>query len=413
MDREGFSGPVERHEGALAEKGEDAFSSSPRRPSFKPHERLLILDIWQRSELRARELAPLVGVSAHTLNEWKKRFDQRGPAGLEDRPRGKPVSGSRLPEATQRAILMLKRAHSEWGVDRIQNMLLRGEGFAASTGAIQRVLVDAGYEIEAAPTRPHREPRVQSFERARPNQLWQSDLFTFTLKRENRRVWLVAFLDDHSRFVVGHGVHASSTGAMVREVLEAAIANYGPPEEVLTDNGPQYHSWRGKSAFSKLLVRRGIRHVVSRPRHPQTLGKTERFWGTLWRECVQEAVFVGLDDARRRVAHFIDHYNFQRPHQGIEGLVPADRYFSAASEVRKTLEERVARNALDLARHGEPRKNFYLTGRVGGEGISLHGEGGRVILTKEGGGREEVDLEVTGKRETVETDEDSTGEGGA
>ena len=93
--------------------------------------------------------------------------------------------------------------------------------------------------------------------------------------------------------------------------------------------------------------------------------------------------------------------------------MPADRYFSAASEVRKTLEERVARNALDLARHGEPRKNFYLTGRVGSEGISLHGEGGRVILTKEGGGREEVDLEVTGKRETVETDEDNTGEGGA
>jgi hypothetical protein len=186
---------------------------------------------------------------------------------------------------------------------------------------------------------------------------------------------------------------------MVQEALEAAIANFGPPEEVLTDNGPQYHSWRGKSAFTKVLERRGIRHLVSRPRHPQTLGKTERFWGTLWRECMQEAVFQGVEDARQRIGHFIDHYNFQRPHQGIEGLVPADRYFSAESEVRKTLEERVAQNAVDLARHGEPRKAFYLTGRVGGEGISLHGEGGKVILTRNGGTREEVDLKATGKRE--------------
>jgi transposase InsO family protein len=360
---------------------------------------MLILDIWDRSELSAREIAPLVGLCAHTLYDWKKRFDQNGPAGLADRPRGKPALGSRLPEPTQRAIQLLKRKHPDWGVDRIQDVLMRGEGFTASTGAIQRVLVEAGYQVETAPTRRHPEPRVQSFERARPNQLWQSDLFTFTLKRENRRLYMVVFLDDHSRFVVGQGVHASSRGAMVQEALEAAIANFGPPEEVLTDNGPQYHSWRGKSAFTKVLERRGIRHLVSRPRHPQTLGKTERFWGTLWRECMQEAVFQGVEDARQRIGHFIDHYNFQRPHQGIEGLVPADRYFSAESEVRKTLEERVAQNAVDLARHGEPRKAFYLTGRVGGEGISLHGEGGKVILTRNGGTREEVDLKATGKRE--------------
>jgi hypothetical protein len=120
---------------------------------------------------------------------------------------------------------------------------------------------------------------------------------------------------------------------------------------------------------------------------------------------LQEAVFQGVEDARERIGHFVDYYNFQRPHQGIEGLVPADRYFSAGSEVRKTLEERVARNAVDLARHGEPRKSFYLTGRVGGEGLSLHGEGGKVILTREGGTREEVDLQATGKREHPEEEQ--------
>jgi transposase InsO family protein len=293
---------------------------------------------------------------------------------------------------------MLKRRHPEWGVDRLHDVLWRSEGYQPSSGAIRRVLVEAGYTIETVVRTEHAEPRPRSFERARANQLWQTDLFTFTLKREGRRLWLVIYLDDYSRFVVGQGVSASAAGTLVREALENAIADYGPPEEVLTDNGPQYHTWRGKSAFRKLLDRRGIRHVVARPRHPQTLGKTERFWRTLWEECAREAVFRDVEDARRRISHFIDHYNFQRTHQGIDGLIPADRYFGAESEVRRAAEERIARNALDLARHGDPRKTFYLTGRVGDESIALHGAGGKVVLTRAGEVREEVDLQATGRR---------------
>ena len=67
-----------------------------------------------------------------------------------------------------------------------------------------------------------------------------------------------------------------------------------------------------------------------------------------------------------------------RPHQGIDGMVPADRFFGAESEVRRTLEARVASNALELARDGEPRKSFYLTGRVGDVGLSVHTEGEKV-----------------------------------
>lgn len=376
-----------------AERGS---AEPPPSRSLTPQDRVLLLDMWQRSGLSARDFGALVGLNKATLLAWKARFDRSGPAGLDDRPRGAPT-GSRLSEATQRAILMLKESHPEWGCERIRDVLLRGEGYAASPGAIAHLLRENGYEPEEVATTPH-EPAVQHFERARPNQLWQTDLFTFLLKRENRRVYLVVYLDDHSRFIVGYGVWASAGGALVREVLEAAIANFGAPEEVLTDNGPQYITWRGTSAFSKLLERRGIRHLVARPRRPRTLGKTERFWGTLWRECVEAAVFGGLDDARRRVGHFIDHYNFQRPHQGIEGLVPADRYFAAAPQVKETLLARVAANAHDLAVQGTPRKPFYLTGRVGDTDLALHSEGSRVVLTRSDGTREEVDLDASGRR---------------
>ena len=383
-----------------------------RRAHFTPQQRFLILDTWLRSKLPAKDFCGLVGVSQHSLYKWKAAFEAEGPAGLANAPKGN--RGSRLTDATRRAILMLKNAHPEWGQDRIHQTLLRSEGFAASPGAIGRFLASEGFVVEAAKTKPHPD-KVRRFERSRVNELWQTDMFTFVMKREGRRVHMVAFMDDHSRFIVGWGLHASASGALVREVFESSVVNFGAPKEVLTDNGPQYHTWRGKSAFRKLLERRGIRQIVARPRHPQTLGKVERFWQTLWRECVERAIFRGIDDARVRIGHFVDYYNFQRTHSGIDGLVPADRYFAASSEVRANMEQRIASNAKELAREGEERKPFYLTGRVGDANISLHAEGDRVVLMHGDGAREEVDLGATGKRaeraegETAETSAEAAG----
>jgi transposase InsO family protein len=371
-------------------KGRGLVKPDEVRLTFSPHERLLILDTWQRSGLPAGDFAPLVGLSKHTLYLWKKRFTQQGPAGLAEQPRG-AKTGSKLSEVMRRTIVMLKQAHPEWGCQRISDELVRGPALAASPSAVARALHEAGYQLEERVTRPHPD-KVRRFERARANQLWQTDLFTFVLKRQNRRLHLVGFLDDHSRFIVGYGLHASASSALVLEVLRAAIVSYGPPEEILTDNGPQYVTWRGKSQFSRELEQQGIRQIVSRPKHPQTLGKVERFWGTLWRECLQRAVFLDLEDARRRIGLFIDHYNFQRPHQGLEGATPADRFFHAAPTVLTTLKERVAANALELARQGVPRSPFYMTGQVAGQPFSVHAEGERVFLTRAGQPRQEVEL---------------------
>jgi transposase InsO family protein len=301
------------------------------------------------------------------------------------------MKGSRLPDLTRRSIVMMKKSNPTWGAQRISDMLVRGPALFASPGAVTRVLREEGFTVSEPESEPHGVEPVR-FERARPNQLWQTDLFTFVLKRQNRRVYLVAFMDDHSRFIVSYGLHAGASTALVIEVFLAGVASYQAPEEVLTDNGPQYKTWRGKSAFTRELERRGIEHIVARPRRPQTLGKIERFWGSLWTELVEKAVFLDLTDARRRIGLYIDHYNFQRTHQGIDGAVPADRFFGAADEVKKTLSARVAANALALARQGEPRRPFYITGQVGGKSFSVHAEGERVILKPANGEREEVDL---------------------
>jgi transposase InsO family protein len=372
-------------------------------PALTAEQRLLLLDTWQRSGLPAGDFAALIGMSKHSLYLWKKKFDTLGPAGLMDHPKGGP-RGSRLPDLTKRTILMLKQANPEWGCQRISDMLTRGPALPASASAVAHVLHEAGYQMEEVPTRPHPD-KVRHFERATPNQLWQTDLFTFVLKRQNRRVFLIAFMDDHSRFIVSYGLHASQSSALVLEVLRSGIASYGTPEEILTDNGSQYVTWRGKSAFTKELEKRGIKQVVAKPRRPQTLGKVERFWGTLWRECLESAVFIDLGDAQKRIGLFIDHYNFQRAHQGIEGLAPADRFFGAAEEVKRTLQARVAANALELAKNGVPKTPFYLTGQVGGKPFSVHAEGERVILTRTEGERQEIDLvPPTSTSEAVKVD---------
>jgi transposase InsO family protein len=375
-----------RRRGSALRKKDD----TPPRKDLTPEGRLLILDTWNRSGLPAGDFSSLVGVSKHTLYAWKRRFDLEGPAGLLDRPKG-PGKGSKLPDLTRRTILLLKQQNPEWGCERISALLVRGPALPASPGAVARVLKDEGYVCQEEPTRPHPD-KPREFERAGPNDLWQTDLFTFVLKRQNRRVHLVGFLDDHSRFMVAYGLHATQSAALVIEVLRSGIASYQAPREVLTDNGAQYVTWRGKGAFTRECEKRGIEQIVAKPRRPQTLGKIERFWGTLWRECVEAAVFMDLADAQKRIGLFIDHYNFQRTHSGIGGLVPADRFFGAAPEILRALKARVAANSLELARNGIPKAPFYLAGNAGGQPFTVHAEGERVILKHGDRERQEIDL---------------------
>jgi hypothetical protein len=153
-------------------------------------------------------------------------------------------------------------------------------------------------------------------------------------------------------FICRYALHASCTAPLVIDAFKAAVVSVEALEEVLTDNGPQYVTWRGTSRFASELQRRGIKHIVATPRRPQTLVKVERFLGTLWREWFDSAVFLDLADAQKRAGYFIDYYNFQRPHQGIDGLAPADRFFGAAPQMLATLKARVQGNALELARSG-------------------------------------------------------------
>ena len=229
--------------------------------------------MWEKSGLAATDFSTMVKVSAHTLYAWRKKMDDEGPEGLFPKARG-PEPGSKVDTATRRAIVMLRQSNPGYGCQRISDILYRGPGMGVSPTTVARVLEEEGLNESRPEHEPHPD-KPRSFERAKPMQMWQSDLFSYVLKRQGQRVHLVAFMDDHSRFIVGFGLASRASAEFVIEVVRSAIGAYGPPEEMLTDRGPQYNTWRGKSLFAKEMNKRGINHIMSRPRHPQTLGKVE------------------------------------------------------------------------------------------------------------------------------------------
>jgi transposase InsO family protein len=207
-----------------------------------------------------------------------------------------------------RSIAATKRRYPGFGMRKVRDWLRRFRGIRVSAGTVQKTLRehDLANTVPVARRKPKKKP-PRRFERARPMQLWQSDITSYVLTRHSLRVYLVVFLDDRSRYIVSWSLCTHQKTEMVQECLLDGIARFGKPEEVLTDQGPQYHSWRGKSAFDKLLEREGIRHVVARTHHPQTLGKCERLWRTVAEELWERARPQDLAEARERLGHYFAH----------------------------------------------------------------------------------------------------------
>ena len=110
------------------------------------------------------------------------------------------------------------------------------------------------------------------FERSRPGDLWQTDITYLDVPWQKSPLYLIAYLDDFSRYVVGHGLFTHQRGDIAVDVFREACARFGKPKEVLTDQGRQYFAWRGKTEFQKLLAKEGVAHVVARAHHPMTVG---------------------------------------------------------------------------------------------------------------------------------------------
>lgn len=275
------------------------------------------------------------------------------PAGVEPSKSGAPhdnIAG--LSDVEVAEILKLKQAHHSMGPAQIRAQLKRFQKWRIGIGSIARVLKANGYQVEHRSARE--EQALQRFEAPRPNALWQMDALQFRVHK--LRLYLHLVIDDFSRFIVGHRLSEEISSEEALATLQEAIAAHGKPERLLTDRGGQFLAVRGQTVFMRFLEAELIDHSVSRPYHPQTLGKVESVNRAIQKELLYLHEFNSPDETRAAIAAWVERYNFKRAHMGIDGVTPADRYFGLHRQVLAAVDARSRRREavtmLDGARGG-------------------------------------------------------------
>jgi transposase InsO family protein len=271
-----------------------------------------------------------MGVHRATVHRWVARYLSGQLAGLADRSHRPHFSPRQAAEMVEAAVAEMRREHPRWGSRRIRLEMLRKPGpWAAeavevpSERTIDRILHRQGL-LRARPRKRPRES-YQRFERPGPMQLWQMDIvggirLVSPVTGELREAKVVTAVDDHSRYCVIAKVERA-TGRAVCLALAEALARFGVPEEVNTDNGKQFtgrfgrHGTRnGEVLFDKICRRNGITHRLTAPASPNQNGKVERFHGTFRPDFLDVAgPFTSVDEAQAAVDPWVAHYNAERP----------------------------------------------------------------------------------------------------
>lgn len=357
-------------------------SSTPRKKRSYTYEfRLKCVRLCLEENYPRAFVAEQSEVSVKTLAAWIKRYNENGEAGLKDKPRSK-AGRAQVHAEVKEKIIEIKKEYPVFGIKKISDILKRIFFLKASPETVRQTLQKEEL-IQAPRKKPRKNPqKPRFFERSRPNQMWQTDIFSFRLG--GQVAYLLGYIDDYSRYIVGMGLYRKQTAENLLEVYRQATGESGCPAEMLTDNGRQYTNWRGVTRFEKQMKTDRVKHIKSQPHHPQTLGKTERFWKTIWTEFLDKCQFDSLETARERIALWIKYYNYRRPHQGIGGLCPADRYFEIATDLRKIMEKNIEENILEQALKGRSPQPFYMVGRMNGQSIVLHAEKGKMNFSVDG-----------------------------
>ena len=369
--------------------------SSPRKRNrynfqLKQQAVLMYLEGGLPQDIIAEEL----GIGKSRLSKWVKVYREEGDAGLKGSPR---KCKSRLSKTVRDEIVATKKQDSSLGVKRIAQMLWQ-RFLPVSRETVRKTLHEEKLIDPAKKKRKKNIIKPRFFERASPNQMWQTDIMTFRLGGKN--AYMIGYMDDYSRYLVGLEIYRSQTAEHVLELLRRSIGEYGVPKEMLTDNGRQFTNWRGTTRFEKELKKDRIKHIKSQPHHPMTLGKIERFWQTVLNEYLQRAQFDSFEQAKERIGLWVKYYNHKRPHQGIGGLCPADRFFEVASDLRKVIERGVKDNTLELALRGEAKKPFYMVGRIDNQSVVMQAEKGKLVMRVNNEERQ-IDREIIPDNELI------------
>jgi transposase InsO family protein len=347
------------------------------------------------------EVARDYGVSRRWVQTLVARYLAEGEAAFEPRSRRPRTSPRRTGEATEDAIVALRKELAEAGHDAgaqtIAWHLRQQHGTAPSVATIWRILSRRGFVTP----QPHKRPRSswRRFEADLPYEVWQADITHWPLA-DGTDAEILNIIDDHSRLLAGSTARLIFKAGDVVEDLHAAMARHGRPERMLTDNGAVFTGTcrgRGWVALERELTALGIGLSHSRPYHPQTCGKVERLHQTLKNWLARQDPAATTAGLQAQLDAFAEYYNTQRPHRGAGRRTPADawnarpRAMPARQGIRISEHFRVRRDRVDA----DGKLTLRHNSRLHHIGIGRRWAGTRVlilardlnlrIITQEGG----------------------------
>ena len=287
----------------------------------------------------------VLGLSRATFYRWAKSDGKQEGSGN----RRIPKSHWLLPWEKE-AIIAYKRKHPEVGYRRLAYMMLDEGVVAVTPSSVYRVLQEAGLSNRwtSAGGGASRKGFTQP---AAPHEQWHTDIAYLNI--HGTHYFFIGVLDGYSRAIVHHEVRTDMRTLDVQVVIERALEKLPagvPRPRIITDNGGQYVS----AEFKAYLRERDISHTRTRPRHPQSNGKIERFHKSLKAECVRRKAMGSLEEARRLIAVYVDEYNNRRLHAALDYLTPSD-YLKGEEHIARRLLEREER----LQRAREERKRAW------------------------------------------------------
>jgi transposase InsO family protein len=297
------------------------------------------------------QVAARYGVHRGWVYKLKARYDAEGEAAFEARSRRPATSPTATPASTVELVLRLRKELSQVGLDAgadtIGWHLTHRHHLTLSRATINRILARAGARTPDPSKRP--KSSYTRFQADQPNECWQSDFTHYRLtgaagSPSGPDVEIITWLDDHSRYALHVSAHRRITAGIVLTTFRQAGDQHGYPASTLTDNGMVYtvrlasHPVRGgRTALETELHRLGIRQKNSRPHHPTTCGKVERFQQTLkkWLTA-QHPQPSSIAELQVLLEAFRDQYNHRRPHRSLEHRATPATVYTARPKATPT-----------------------------------------------------------------------------
>jgi transposase InsO family protein len=332
-----------------------------------------------------REVARAHGVSKSWVGELVARYRAGGYDAIAARSKAARRIANRSSDELEDSIVRVRKELAEKGFDAgaqtIHYHLSLSDPAPPSVSTIWRVLKRRGFVTP----QPHKRPKSSyiRFEATLPNEMWQADV-TFWSLADGSKVEILNFLDDCSRVCVASKVLEVTNSPDVVATLYEAGQDWGLPASLLTDNGCIFTAaYRyGYSALESELFHLGITYKHSRPYHPQTCGKVERFHQTLKRFLSRQPKAATIAELQAQIDRFVAYYNDVRPHRA-KGRTTPRAAFDARAKARPRAVSEASSKELRV-RHDKVDKDGSVTLRYRSKlhhiGMGRALKGTRVIL---------------------------------